>query len=40
MNTLVKWLNRKLELFVSLNDISIIKALNEAFLWLTGATTH
>ena len=40
MNTLVKWLNRKLELFVSLNDISIIEALNEAFLWLTGATTH
>lgn len=32
MNTLVKLLNRKLELFVSLNDISIIKALNQAFL--------
>ena len=40
MNTLVKSLNRKLELFVSLNDISIIKALNQAFLWLTGTTTH
>ena len=40
MNTLVKLLNRKLELFVCLNDISIIKALNQAFLWLTGATTH
>ena len=40
MNTLVKLLNRKLELFVSLNDILVIKALNQAFFWLTGAITH